>query len=175
MAKYIFALVAALVIVGAIYGAYQYPKASQNAGTVTLNQVSGLSGAAVTGFNLNSTATTTSIQNTDSQDRIIITTEAFCSGLGTSQTAYTGAGLAALTFQAATTSTAAPASLGGNTNYLMNSTIATSTSESYTSTSTPVIPDARRWAAGSWVTFSTNATNTGSCIVDVKYVQGLGV
>ena len=183
MTKYIVSVVIALIVAGGVYGGYKYlvTPSVQPAGSVTNGSpIANTSKVAETTFNM-LTGTSTSIQNTDAQDRIIISNEYFCSTIGTSQTAYTGAGLSALTLQAATTSSSyltTPNQVVGNTNYTVNVTIGTSTTEGYIASSTSPAgngADGRRWAAGTWMTWFTNATNTAQCIVDVKYLQGLGV
>lgn len=118
-------------------------------------------------------ATTTSLYNGDATDRYISSEFSFCTGLGTSQTAYTGTGLAALTFTAATTSTSAPAVLSAvNTNYIFNSTIATSTAVGFVASTTEGVLSgySRVWPSASYLTFSTNATNTAQCLVGVHYL-----
>lgn len=175
MTKSILAGLVALVVVVSIYGGYLYPVALIPTGAVSLTTSANTSKVAEAGFAPSVPgATTTSMLNTDTQDRIIITSEIFCSSVGTSQTAYTGTGLANLTFSIATTSTSAPVALG-NTNYILNNNMTTSTVETYVSSSTPYAVDYRRWAVGSYITISANATNTAQCIWDVKYLQGLGV
>lgn len=177
MIKIILSAVAALVITGAIWGAYQYPKApEQSAGTT-----SGTGNSyhmATFAFNpTTASATTSSILNSDSQDRIVLSSYVSCSGVGTSQTAYTGAGLANLTFTIATTSTANPAALG-NTAYVLQQNLATSTTESSvasTSISKFATGNAFRWQAGTYMTVSSNATNTAACVVSIPYSQGLGI
>lgn len=125
------------------------------------------------------TATSSSIQNTDTQDRIVSgQTTVSCSGTGTSRTAYTGTALASLILQIATTSTASPAALG-NTNYVLNATISTSTADTQIATSSANVVNsatgnAIRWQAGSYLTISSNATNTAACVVGIPYLQGLG-
>lgn len=123
-------------------------------------------------------ATSSSIQNTDAQDRVVTSADVACSGTGTSKTAYTGTGLANLTVQIATTSASAPAALG-NTNYVLNVNISTSTTDTYVATSsTNVVNSATgnaiRWPASSYMTISSNATNTAACVVGIRYMQGLG-
>lgn len=126
--------------------------------------------AAIVAAPATASATTTSILNSDANDRYITSTFAYCGGLGSSQTAYTGAGLANLTLKAATTSTAAPAALT-NTNLVMNVNIATTTpNTSAVATSTFVSAINQRWAAGSYLTFEFNATNTAACTVGANYI-----
>lgn len=169
-----------LIFVAVIAGAYFFPMSTstiEQFSAVNTGATANTSKVAETGLSLvSSSATSTSILNTDSQDRIIINFEAFCSAVGTSQTAYTGTGLANLTLTAATSSTAAPGDSESNTNSFKFN-ISTSSSEVYMSTSTNPAngADGRRWATGSYINFYSNATNTAQCIVDVKYLEGLGV
>lgn len=122
-------------------------------------------------------ATSSSILNTDANDRYISTLKVGCEVVGTSQTAYTGAGLATLTVFAATTSTAAPATVS-NTNKVGggNVTIATSTVQFGISTSTIGAATGNSqiymiWPAGSYLTFTANATNTALCTFGADYFQ----
>lgn len=125
------------------------------------------------GSQSNGAATTTSLYNGDSVDRIIQDVTYSCSGIGTSRTAYTGAALAALVFTAATTSTANPASIV-TTNAVLNTTVATSSAELYIASTTPGLTTSafvRRWAAGSYLTFAANATNTAACTIGVHTIS----
>lgn len=126
------------------------------------------------------TATSTSVQNTDSNDRYVISTRVGCEGLGTSLTAYTGAALASLTLTVATSSTQAPATLTPTFRVALI-TIATSSPVFSLATSTTGVGGAVTtgtatntmasvWPAGSWMTFATNATNTAVCTVGVDYI-----
>lgn len=121
-------------------------------------------------FTPGTSATSTSILNTDASDRKIESFKYDCSGVGTSLTAYTGAGLASLVFTAATSSTASPA-VNNNTNTIPL-TVSTSTVDSFNTvggaTTTPALN--RVWAAGSYMNFYSNATNTASCIIGVSYL-----
>ncbi len=114
-------------------------------------------------------ATSTSILNSDASDRYITSAFAECTGAGSSQTAYTGAGLANLLLRIATSSTAAPVVLS-NTNYAANLTIATTAPATYQSTTTPTTSWMQVWASGSYLTFYPNATNTAQCVVGVSYL-----
>ena len=176
LTKSTLALVCAVVIGGLIWGAYQYPKSSLLAGSTSGS--SATQHIATFAFNpTTGSATSTSVLNSDTQDRVITGSNVFCSGVGTSKTAYTGTGLAQLLFSMATSSTASPNTLS-NTNYVLSDVIATSSTEAYTASTTVTTPstaDYRRWAAGSYVTVASNATNTAACIVNVSYLQGLGV
>lgn len=114
-------------------------------------------------------ATSTSILNTDANDRYVTNAFSYCGSVGTSFTPYTGAGLAALQFTAATSSTDSPATLS-NTNLTMSVTVATSSVDSSNATSTYGTAFWQRWAAGSYMTFVSNATNTAVCTVGVGYI-----
>ncbi len=121
-------------------------------------------------------ATTSSIVNGDAQDRIVTAAYVSCSGVGSSNTAYTGAGLANLTFTMATTAASAPAALV-NVAYVLQQNVATSTVDTQvasTSISKFATGNAIRWQAGSYMSISSNATNTAACTVTVPYSQGLG-
>ncbi len=120
--------------------------------------------------------TSTSIQNTDTSDRYVTDIKVGCEGVGTSQTAYTGTGLSALTLTVGTTSTAAPAAVPSN-NIVGNGTltIATTTANFTVASSTAPAPNGitqvnNIWGAGMFMTFATNATNTAKCSVGVGYI-----
>lgn len=123
-------------------------------------------------------ATSTSILNSDSNDRIIESAKYECTGIGSSFTYLTGAGLAStgLILNAATTSVANTGSQG-NTNLVFdnsNTVATTSPTLAFISSSTPGTIGAnvtnRVWASGSYLTFTTNATNTAVCTVGVSYI-----
>lgn len=116
------------------------------------------------------TGTTSSVTNTDSNDRFITGVVATCEQLGTSQTAYTGTGLAALTLKVGTSTSA---TLGAPLNpwaAVASFTIATATqafqvSSSTTQLATSSLPAV--WHPGEILVFSTNATNTAKCTFGV--------
>lgn len=115
-------------------------------------------------------ATSTSILNTDSTDRIVVDAFAYCDTVGTSRTAYSGGGLAALLFTAATSSTAAPVT-NSNANYTMYNIVSTSTANFFVSSTTiGVASYGRVWAPGTYMSFFSNATNTAACVVGVSYL-----
>lgn len=122
------------------------------------------------------TSTSTSVFNSDATDREIESVKVICSGMGTSLTPLTGAGLVSLQFKAATTSTQAPAIISNTNTLLTNAVISTTTPDMYISTSTPGLSGSsnsdyvRVWASGSYLSFSTNATNTAQCLVGVAYL-----
>lgn len=165
----------------AIIGGYYYPGGStvvQQFGSTSGN--SGTRQTSEFAFNPTSASATSSssLLNQDGNDRVITSVDVSCSGLGTSQTAYTGTGLVQVTFSVATTSTSAPVALG-NTNFIYNGAVATTTSSFYDASSTPGTTGAnllvRRWPNSTYLTVTSNATNTAACIVNVNYLQGLGV
>jgi hypothetical protein len=114
---------------------------------------------------ISDTASTTSIFNAEANDRIIKQVQFSCTGAN-----FTAAtSLAQVTLSAATT---AVSSLGlqANPRVALSNTLATSTSEVWTATTTTATPN-RRWNSGSYLTFATNATSTGlSCVIGVDYI-----
>lgn len=159
-------LVALILLVG--YSVFF--KADQALGSSTGTTFNSAKVATIVFAPATASATSTSVYNSDASDRKIESFVTDCSGVGTSFTAYTGAGLAALTFSAATSSTAAPA-INTNTN-VFNLAVGTTTPDSYNiignATTTPALN--RVWAAGSYLNIYSNATNTASCIVGVNYL-----
>jgi len=177
--KKILTFVVAVIVGVAIYGAYLYPQSSAlfgaSAGGSTF-ATARIADVAVNLANPGANGTSTSILNTDTNNRYPVSLDVGCSGVGTSQTAYTGAGLAALTLSVATSSTAAPAT-NGNTNFLgaATLTIATTTTQFVIASSTGIIPGNTTpgavWGPGSYLTFTFNATNTAACTVGVKFIS----
>lgn len=132
--------------------------------------------AAITMALAGSTGTTTSIQNTDSNDRLVTASHAACEGVGTSQTAGSGSGLANLTFSvgttslnfaSATTTTPAPWAKIAVFNVATNTINAEVSS---TTLATATSSNAIVWPAGTYMTFWWNATNTATCTVGVSYL-----
>lgn len=119
-----------------------------------------------------SNATSSSVLNSDSTDRYVTGVRYGCSGIGSSRTAYTGAGLASLQLTVGTTSTAAPAAVPSQA-FLVASAlvIATSSVNNTAGSSTPTVAlgNAGLWTAGSYMTFWLNATNTAVCTFGVDY------
>lgn len=121
-------------------------------------------------------ATSSTILNTDANDRYISAIKVGCENIGTSKTAYSGGGLATLTLKVATSSTAAPLDVP-STNLVGGGslTIATSTPNFGIASSTMAIPGVSLvnfiWAAGSNIDFTVNATNTAVCTVGVDYFK----
>lgn len=165
--KYIVALIATLFI----FGSYFFPRQAEvNFGAVSsagvINNVTSWSS-----LTTSLTSTSTSILNAGASDRAVIATYADCSTLGNSFTYTTGAGLASLTLQAATTSVSS-LGLQGNTNYINNTTISTSSALFYSATSTEgvLIYTSRIWPVNTYLTFETNATNTASCAFGAEWM-----
>ncbi len=133
-------------------------------------------------FNL-SAGTTTSILNTDASDRYITTFQASCSGITSivapylgvnSSIGYFGIRAATTTFNAATGTPTANV-LVSNSNFAASTTVATSSAITVMSTSTAAATMnsnqfSQEWAAGSYLTFITNATSSGTCTVGVMYL-----
>lgn len=172
-----------LVVVGiiALAGLY-YPIANNVAGTSTTGSTFSTAKFAAIAVNLASpgaNGTTSSVLNTDANDRYVSSIKVGCEGVGTSLTAYTGAGLASLTLFAATSSTATPANNAFNTNKLGggNLTIGTSTTTFVEGSSTTQAGGTAGnnaaaysvWPSGTYMVFTTNATNTALCTFGVDY------
>jgi hypothetical protein len=130
------------------------------------------------GWNL-ANGTSTSIQNNTGSDVYATQLQYNCSGVGTSQTAYTGTGLASVTLKVASTytshvsDTASSNTAVTNTNLAVSTTIATSSATTLVASSTlsaggSVLGTLIK--AGSYVTFFTNATNTAVCNVGVQVI-----
>lgn len=171
--KIFVSIVLVIVIVGAIAGGYVYPKLSPSFGASPAGSTFGESKqAAVSMAPLTAGATSTSILNTDGQPRWIADFGfAGCTGIGTSYTYpnTNATGLSALLIQAATTSIANEG-LQGNTNYALNMTVSTSSSIYTASASSTNPSNAGFWDAGTYMTFTFNATSTGNCVVEVDYI-----
>lgn len=124
-------------------------------------------------------STSTSVLNTDSNNRYIKNLELACTGVGTSQTPYTGAGLLSQGWKiSASTSTTAASSayLNANGNYAFVNYVMSTTSAWLTvSSSTLAIggfSSTTEWLAGTYLDIFTNATNTAACTVGVSYIPG---
>lgn len=174
--KTLLAVVGAVVIAWVIYGAYQYPQASlQSAGSPSGSSFSNAKFAGETASlaSPGANGTSTSILNSDSSDRYITSLIAACNTVGTSKTAYSGTGLANWTVTVATTSTADPAALPAGYNTITGNplVIGTSTVVSLVASSTAgVATTSQLWAANSYLTFQSNATNTAACTFGATYV-----
>lgn len=165
-----------LVAILAIAGGYEYPKPYSSFGVSPSGSTFREAKFAAVAANLaapGANGTSSSVLNTDTADRFVTGVRAACEGIGTSQTAYTGTGLAALTFSVATSSTAAPASLSPTNYVAQNLTIATATIATSLASSTSATNNtglAAVWHPGEYMTFLTNATNTATCTLGVDYI-----
>lgn len=174
--KAIVAALCAVVIGLAIYGAYQYPQAVvYNTGSPAGSSFSNMKFAGETASlaSPGANGTSTSVLNSDASDRYITRVFAECNTVGTSRTAYSGAGLANWFVTVATTSTADPAALPTGYNPVTgnNLVIGTSTTVSQVASSTAgVATTSNLWAAGSYLTFQSNATNTAACTFGAEYI-----
>lgn len=169
-----------IVLVVVIIGGYYYPIG----GTTVVQQLVGGTGTAGSTFGTakyagvimnpsapGTNATTSSILNSDATDRYVLSTEIGCETIGTSLTAYTGAGLASLTVSIATSSATTPApkpsirvgSIGIGTS-TPPFTFASSSQLTATSSFGSI------WTTGTYMTFDFNATNTATCTVGLRYI-----
>lgn len=171
--------IAALAIAAAIVGAYFYPSSSvltQFVGTSPQGSTFSSAKFYAVAVNLASpgaNATSSSILNTDANDRYVSSIKLGCEGVGSSNTAFTGGGLAALTVFAATSSTAAPANNTFNANKVGggNITVSTSTTVFAISSSTISVGSSNVyfvWPTNTYMTFTFNATNTAVCTIGVE-------
>lgn len=166
-----------IVAVVAIIGGYFYP-----GGSSTI--VNSFGAASPTGSTFNNAkiamatvdlsavaGTSTAILNGDVSDRIVSEGLFDCNTVGTSRTFSTGAGLSALTFTISTSSSATN-NTNVNTNYILQTDVATTSTELYSASGTPGLTGTaaiRRWATGSYLIIGSNATNTANCTIGVKY------
>lgn len=115
-------------------------------------------------------ATTSSILNTDGTDRAVTSVVAFCTGVASSKTYLTGTGLAAFTVQMSTSTSAVDAK--ANTNYVASFTIATSSSWSQVSSTTPYAGAVNSvWPTNTYLNITYNATNTASCTIGAYVIS----
>lgn len=174
----------ALVLVGFAIGYAVFHRSNQNlAGAVSTPGTTNASSRIASIIFSPTTSTSTWILNSDSNDRVMKAFEAVCTGIGTSQLAYTGAGLSStgLNIEVSTSSTNTASST--NTNYFVdqNMSITTTTPAiAYVASSSPgntgttsaatLLPALNRiWLAGSYAQIWTNATNTMSCNITIPY------
>lgn len=174
--KAIVAALCAVVIGGFIWGAYQYPEAVvYNTGSPAGSSFNSAKFAGETASlaSAGENGTSTSILNSDVFDRYITSVVVACNTVGTSKTAYSGGGLANWTITVATTSTAAPATLPSGYNPVLGGVLNVSTSTPNTlvaSSTAGVSSTTLLWAANSYLTFQSNATNTAACTFGANYV-----
>lgn len=176
--KSVLSIVGVAIIVG-LYGGYKFLFSSTQT-QVSIGSPAGTSfntakiaAIAVNLANTGANGTTTSLSNADASDRYVTSVEMGCEGVGTSQTAYSGTGLANLTLTVGTTSTSAPAAFPAGFNKVggVSYNISTSTPNMLLSSTTGgVSTTSIIWGAGTNMTFFMNATNTALCSVGVKYI-----
>ena len=172
MNKYLIGLLI-VVLAGITYLGVSYPKA--NLGASPAGSTFGDAKQAMIAINLaapGANATSSSVYNGDANDRYVTSLDYGCEGVGTSKTAYTGAGLAALTMTVGTTTTPAPAVIPSALVLASATTIATSSATLVVASSTSGGAASALWPTGTYMTFWFNATNTAVCTVGVKYFGG---
>lgn len=164
MKKYTITVVIGLVI-GLVIG-YVIPRNSQKlvggispSGTLQSEQPFAELNQAFTSITATTSTGFASILNS-SYDRAVTDGFAYCTSVG-SQPAVNTWTLQASTSTVLTTT---------NTNYVMNISIGTTTSNVYVSTSTYGNDTFRLWPANTYLVFATNATNTGACSFGVHYI-----
>lgn len=168
----IWAIIAlALISTGAFIAltSNQVAATSPQGATFTTEKTAGI---AIQLANPGANATTSSILNTDANDRYVSSFHFGCENIGTSKTAYTGAGLANLQGSIGTTSTSVPITPVFTFPVALNFNLGTGTSNLLVSSSTlatATSSNAMVWPAGSYMTFQFNATNTAACTVGVDY------
>lgn len=177
--KNVIAIIAALIVVGGVIGSYFYPQnevktvmlAGSPAGS-TFNNAK-FAGVVVSLQSTTTNGTSTSLLNSDASDRYVVAVRAACEGLGTSKSVGAGAGIAALSYSVATTSTANPSTPTYNFALASSTVMGTSTVNNLVSSSTILsasTTNAMVWAAGTNLTFWWNATNTAVCTEGVDYI-----
>lgn len=169
--KYILGLV---ILGGVLWAGITYPQFPLSFGSSTVGSTfntAKFAGVAISLASPGTNATSTSILNTDTNDRYVSAYKIGCENVGTSQTAYTGTGLAALLFSVGTTTTANPVSFSSFAAVATNQTVATGTSNFLMASSTLATgtKNAAIWPTGTYMTFYFNATNTAACTVGVDY------
>jgi hypothetical protein len=172
--KIVSTVVIAVILGVSIYGAYQYPKLPVSFGTST----QGGTGSTARQFNVygvnlaapGNNATSSSVLNNTGNDLYVTGVKIGCEGVGTSKTAYTGTGLAALTVTVGTTTFAATSS-ASLTPIATAITMATGSVDFLSASSTQILAGNAQyldiWNAGTYMNFFTNATNTAVCTFGV--------
>lgn len=173
--KTLLKIVGSIVLVIAIIGGYIYPKVVKLAGTSPSGATFGDQKIAMVAVNLanpGANGTSTSILNTDSNDRYVESSRVGCENVGSSKTAYSGTALAALQFSVGTSSTAAPTSIVPFAFVASAVNLSTSTGSVFFASSTLATATsslAAIWPTNTYMTFTFNATNTATCTVGVSY------
>ena len=172
MKKY-FTLVLGFIVLGAALGLWVYtemPKATFGASPVGATFANAKFAGVTVSF---ANATTTWIQNQTGNDLYVSATKIGCEGVGTSNTPYTGTGLASWQFTVGTTSSATQGTTIKQSfaDVMQNFVVSTSTGNLLVSSSTlatATSSNAMVWNAGAYMQFATNATNTAVCTVGVS-------
>ena len=175
--KYVKYIIIGLVILlaGIVVGRVYFSKTQIFAGASPVGSTfSSKKIAAIVMAPATSAATSSSILNSTGNDQYISSIEAGCEKVASSNTYLTGGGLSALSLTIGTSSTASqPASV----NAVGQGALTISTSSPYftVSSSTAVMPGNPLvnsiWAAGSYLNFTFNATNTAVCTVGVSVLS----
>lgn len=171
MNKIIFGLI---VLVGVIaIGGYYYPEYVVKAGNPSGATFNTAKTAMIVWTPSTTAATTTSLFNGDGSDRAIKQVQYECTSLAAvNNPNFISLGWA---FTAATTSVSQTGGLMGNTNYILNTSVATTVPNLFVSSTTPgAIGTAinRIWPNGTYLTFAANASSTATCIIGVDYIPG---
>ncbi len=164
-------IVLAVVVLGAVtYLGMSYPKVMLGVASPVGATNSDAKIASIAMLPRSTTATSTSILNSDATDRIVTDAGVTCTGL-TNMFGNSATGVATFRWVAATSSTAAPATIIPSTLSAMDVTVATSSVDGFTATSTYTSAFSRRWNANSYMVFETNATSSAAaCTPFVHYV-----
>lgn len=171
-------VIALLVVDGFVYfsGKHIEPLAGASPAGSTYSNAGTFYAVTINTANTGTNGTSTSILNGNS-DLLITGWRVACEGVGTSKTAYSGAGLANWLISIGTTSVANTASTSA-TAYafapvLFNFTVATGSTafvSASSTTQTATSTYAAIWNANTNLTFILNATNTATCTVGVDAI-----
>lgn len=163
------------VIVLALIVAYVYPRNVVLVGaspTGSIFTTAKFASIVVNLANTGANGTSTSILNTDTNDRYVSGFKIGCENVGTSQTAGTGASLAQWKVAVGTTSSASPVAFNGYaplTNGYVLSTTTVNLVVASTTTAVATSSMAAIWQTNTNMTFFYNATNTAVCTEGVEY------
>lgn len=172
--KFTLSIVAVLgLLVGLVAGHSLWPQniaTASPAGSTFSNAK--FAGITINLANQSANGTTSSIVNTDANDRYVTSFKIGCENVGTSGGNNAGAGYAALQFNIGTTSASAPVAFSSFAAIALNVKVSTSTTNVLVSSSTLLTATsslATVWPSGTPMTFYSNATNTAVCTVGVEY------
>lgn len=169
------AIIAGVVLLGAVVGAYFFPHSQYVLSVGTAGDTN--SNRRIAEISMDMTTTTPASQtNNSSQDRIITSVEFYVSGLG-SMTGSAGTGVASTTWQMSTSTDVYTAA---STNYVLNTTLATSTANGavggylFVASTTPGATGTfanRIWKAGTNLNLFSNATSSANTMAGVMVVN----